>query len=180
LHLPDDIDSNESVITYLPTPQTRNNSNNNDSTNFDESSFISPKLYHNLLLISQCNFMNDLPRNFYTLSMFVPKNKMEEITFFLQFGFIGTSILYQICNCFMFLYPGQNYRIQFCWKCTKCKITYSILRDSIFSNFQELLFKILIRFYCFAEDMSLDSTVIQTELSKTTVQKFFRLLRNCC
>jgi transposase-like protein len=124
--------------------------------------------------------MIDLPRNFYTLSMFVPKNKMEEITFFLQFGFIGTSILCQICNCFMFLYPGQYYRDQFCWKCTKCKTTYSILRDSIFSNFQEQLFKILIGFYCFAKDMSLDSTVIQIELSKTTIQKIFRLLRNCC
>jgi transposase-like protein len=133
-------------------------------------------LYH-----ASPNFLNaPFPTNILQLYDFLPQNSNDELEFLFHFGFMARSPKCKKCDRFLRLYQDHTCHNDHYYKCPLCKKTGKLYNESIFGKFNIPLSKVLITFYCFVEDCSLDQAITQSKLSRSTVQKIFHLLRLCC
>ena len=65
------------------------------------------------------------------------------------------------------------------WKCTKCDATSSIRKDSFLEEFKIPILKIVKLIHAYAFEYKIEDTCSNLELSKPTVIKFFKRMREC-
>ena len=63
------------------------------------------------------------------------------------------------------------------WKCTKCDTTCSIRRNSFLQEFKIPLMKVVKLIHAFAFEHKIEDVCVEIDLSKPTVIKFYRRLR---
>jgi hypothetical protein len=80
----------------------------------------------------------------------------------------------------MLSYSDLRYRFNFYYNCISGHKKHQPDFDTIFGQLNAPLSRMLITFYCFAKDYSVNQTIIESELTKPTVIIIFSLLHRCC
>jgi hypothetical protein len=168
-------------VAILQLPDSLENSIRQEgATNSEKICQFQNGIFHHSVDYPSRSFLNGNPSNFLGLLNYLPFNQQEEIQFLINFGFLENTKICQDCKCKMYQYSKPGSRYQIYWRCYKCKKTTGILEDSIFAHFNCDLYKILIAFFCFGNNETLERTINETGLSGKTVQSIFRLLRMSC
>jgi len=66
------------------------------------------------------------------------------------------------------------------WRCSLCKETYSILKNSFFDNSKLDIGKVLKIIYFLAHDYGINRTSYELQVSQHTVSSIFRQIKKAC